>query len=921
MACVSSLLNIAKKRVDYVEFAVEVIHSLSYNLLESFTESQKNSIRKQLKVHCLNLIREPHAYDHFSQLEKVALSLGCVQSEISKAFQKASTGIKNKRSRSIIDAPLQQSDPKKAKELDGDDDETVELHSHQPLLSQLSSTHHRRKELSLIEEIVSVANQIIPTLMDVNVVIDTVIDSMKNLPSDIPQSFSQVYQVAHSPGTPEQIQETAYLLAVQTISVGMENTEQSDMVDQSASLAGVRARMKRVSVLGSPKEEKTHGSLSEVEQISEKHRTTISHIANSLGLFESILSSDAAFVQYLNKELDDHGDYEEDHAGTLSGNADIGEGGIAEILSTMQLKTRPKKTLVSSPKKMLAVPPQLHVQKLKKSRLYHISDLVKDSAEADSGDMGLFLFNRLLSHPQCKDECSVQNLQVMDLAGNLAREFDSLKDAFVQCILADPKKHLALISAWLYQEFVADSESLTVYEESLMLLLESCQTQFGPRNQIFSEIIQSVPCVTPGVLQMIEMFCNVEENSVLGLTTLKDLILNGCGQEDTCLQILFDATLSGSPQCRVNALAIAKKLHAASRVSSKIEEHLQNVLLKLVHDPPSDEDKHIVGGEWNENAVKLCLGLFCMLLPQNHHFLLRMAEVYAKTAPQVKRMILKQIESVICELPLSSKGVLTLIHQCPKGAETLVLRLLSLLVKSGVPPREVVESTKCLYEQSGKDVRFLIPVIKGLTKREIRDALPQIVSLSSGSLLKAVIHKLVAEDHSPINMTDLLILLHDVDCTDNDDVMKAIIKATTLCLADKALISSEVLVSVIKEVVRRSPLPVIFMRTVLQTLNMYPNLVDFIVTVLDELVAKEIWNTPKLWQGFVHCCEVAKPHSIPVVLKLPKDQLHKLSQSGTSLKAAIDAHLQSLPPEPEQDKKDISDTKTVTDPLPVSEPA
>ena len=38
--------------------------------------------------------------------------------------------------------------------------------------------------------------------------------------------------------------------------------------------------------------------------------------------------------------------------------------------------------------------------------------------------------------------------------------------------------------------------------------------------------------------------------------------------------------------------------------------------------------------------------------------------------------------------------------------------------------------------------------------------------------------------------------------------------ATTLCLADKALISSEVLVSVIKEVVRRSPLPVIFMRTV-----------------------------------------------------------------------------------------------------------
>ena len=93
-------------------------------------------------------------------------------------------------------------------------------------------------------------------------------------------------------------------------------------------------------------------------------------------------------------------------------------------------------------------------------------------------------------------------------------------------------------------------------------------------------------------------------------------------------------------------------------------------------------------------------------------------------------------------------------------------------------------------------------------QREIRDTLPQIVSLSSGSLLKTVVHKLVAEgnplygainfyfitryfhsklphlylsicnntDHSPITMTDLLVLLHDIDCTDNEELMKAIIK-------------------------------------------------------------------------------------------------------------------------------------------------
>ena len=43
----------------------------------------------------------------------------------------------------------------------------------------------------------------------------------------------------------------------------------------------------------------------------------------------------------------------------------------------------------------------------------------------------------------------------------------------------------------------------------------------------------------------------------MGLTTLKDLLLNGCGREDTCLQILFDATLSGSPQVFLPAYLIS----------------------------------------------------------------------------------------------------------------------------------------------------------------------------------------------------------------------------------------------------------------------------------------------------------------------------------------------------------------------------
>ena len=112
----------------------------------------------------------------------------------------------------------------------------------------------------------------------------------------------------------------------------------------------------------------------------------------------------------------------------------------------------------------------------------------------------------------------------------------------------------------------------------------------------------------------------------------------------------------------------------------------------------------------------------------------------------------------ICDIPVTSAGVSQLIQKCPPGAETLVLRVISILVESGavwacvlqcvcvcvrvcrcvvvwkficwseatlanlvvysaeIPPPDVVLYTKGLYERGGKDVRFLIPVMKGLSK-------------------------------------------------------------------------------------------------------------------------------------------------------------------------------------------------------------
>lgn len=82
---------------------------------------------------------------------------------------------------------------------------------------------------------------------------------------------------------------------------------------------------------------------------------------------------------------------------------------------------------------------------------------------------------------------------------------------------------------------------------------------------------------------------------------------------------------------------------------------------------------------------------------------------------------------------MGSPEILKLVENCPKSAETLVTRIISILTeqskrqflrknnslndsRSAPPSRELVEKVRDLYHKRVSDVRFLIPVLTGLDK-------------------------------------------------------------------------------------------------------------------------------------------------------------------------------------------------------------
>lgn len=67
-----------------------------------------------------------------------------------------------------------------------------------------------------------------------------------------------------------------------------------------------------------------------------------------------------------------------------------------------------------------------------------------------------------------------------------------------------------------------------------------------------------------------------------------------------------------------------------------------------------------------------------------------------------------------------------------------------------------------------------------------------------------------------------------------------LLAATNLCFAERNVYTSEVLAVVMQQLMEQSPLPMLLMRTVIQSLTMYPRLGGFVMNILSRLIMKQV---------------------------------------------------------------------------------
>lgn len=181
-----------------------------------------------------------------------------------------------------------------------------------------------------------------------------------------------------------------------------------------------------------------------------------------------------------------------------------------------------------------------------------------------------------------------------------------------------------------------------------------------------------------------------------------------------------------------------------------------------------------------------------------------------------------------------------------------------------------------LHQTKVSDVRLLIPVINGLTKKEILAALPKLIKLNP-VVVKEVFNRLLgvgaeySSSNLPITPAELLVALHTMDTSKVE--LKWVVKATSLCLAEKETYTHDVLGSVILQLVEITPLPTLLMRTVIQSLTLHPRLAGFVTNLLQRLILKQVWKQKVVWDGFLKCAQRLTPQSLGILIQLPAAQL------------------------------------------------
>lgn len=478
-----------------------------------------------------------------------------------------------------------------------------------------------------------------------------------------------------------------------------------------------------------------------------------------------------------------------------------------------ELKKQEQQKHIQQQKVKLTQSGKSHTGTLKLKHL-NLAEITKELSDDVKERMTISSINRILKEDKKAYFSSSQLETRVKILAILMSEFYEKNPticALIQnYIFDDIRNRYDIAFNTIYNEYVLAKTSdgnMVRYSQFLSKTLQNFieRSDVKDRDNFLLRFFTEVPLLTEESIELLNNFILSEQLYsscvVVGINILKAIIEKKRKQKEKALDVLLDLCLVvDKAEVRSFAIKTTKSLYEiwGGDTKDKIANFATKVLNYLLESKPPESIVKENNQSWTEDNIKVCLFLYLSLLPINHKLIHNLAEVYVGTSPDTKRIILRVLEGPVKGMGMNSPELLLLVENCPKGAETLVTRIIHVLTDKQVPSAELVSRVRDLYHKRVADVRFLIPVLNGLSKKEVIAALPKLIKLNPivvkevfnrllgahGNHFKLIISNLFnklsilvesgTNFQSPLTPSDLLIALHNIDPSECD--MKTIIK-------------------------------------------------------------------------------------------------------------------------------------------------
>ncbi|CAN4122441.1 unnamed protein product [Withania somnifera] len=488
------------------------------------------------------------------------------------------------------------------------------------------------------------------------------------------------------------------------------------------------------------------------------------------------------------------------------------------------------------------------------------------------------------------------------------------------------------------------SPAAALYEKFLLSAAKSLLDSLPANDKSFSRLLAEVPYLPESMMRLLFDLCSENylgkdgrdgDRVTQGLGAVWSLILGRPPNRQACLDITLKCAIHPQDDVRAKAIRlVANKLYVVGDISDNIEQFAKNMFLSAV-------DQHVTDAEYSQSGTSVqrtgetgnqeasvsgsqisepgfsendyvrpaasdsqsdselslaqaqrLISLFFALCTKKFSLLHLVFDTYARAPKAVKQAVHRHMPILIRAIGSSCSEMLHIISDPPQGCENLLTQVLHILSEGTTPLPELVAVVKRLYETKLKDATVLIPVLSSYSKSEVLPIFPRLVALPLDKFQIALARILQGSAHTGPALTpaEVLVAIHDIHPDRDGLPLKKITDACSACFEQRTVFTQQVLAKALRQMVDQTPLPLLFMRTVIQAIDAFPALVDCVMEILSKLVNRQVWRMPKLWVGFLKCVSQTQPHSFHVLLQLPPPQLESALNKYANLRSPLGLH-------------------------------